>query len=85
MVFAIAYLSLDVQILQQEILCKHPSDIGIDLSDCIHILHVITFYANFASTPFTKEAEESCPNFFASSTASLIATPVGMSSSYSIS
>ena len=34
---------------------------------------------------FTKAGEESWPNFFASSTASLIATPVGISSSYRIS
>ena len=41
--------------------------------------------ANLASTPFMNAGEPSCPYFLASSTASLMATPVGTESSYLIS
>ena len=86
MIFAVAYLSFDKKRLQHKILHKHILNIGIYLCHGIYILfHSFSAYANLASTPLIKAGELSCPNFFANSTASLIATPVGISSSYFIS
>ena len=42
-------------------------------------------HESFANTPLTNDGDSSVPNFFASSTASLIATGFGISSSYFIS
>ena len=80
-VLTIGYLTLDADMVKQEVLSEHIFYIVIDLSYGIHILR----HTNFAKTPFTKEAESSVPYFFASSTASLIATAAGISSSFKIS
>lgn len=85
MIFAIADLSLNPDCLQHKILREHIFNVRINLCNCIYILHPTRPYTNLASMPLTKPEEASCPNFLASSTASLIATPAGTSSSNTIS
>ena len=87
MILAVGNLPLDADVSQKEILVKHVLDIGIDLSHRIYILHgMLLFrgssYAIFPRTPLINPAVSSPPFCFPSSTASLMATPVGISSSY---
>ena len=77
-ILAITDLSGHGNLPQHEILCKHIFNIGIDLSYRIHI----SSHTNFANTPLINAGELSAAYFFANSTASLIATPAGISSSY---
>src|SRR5699024_3235522 len=82
-VFTVADFPLDPDLLQQEILGKHIFNIGIYLLNRINALsHHCSSLATAPRIPLIKEADSSWPNFFASSTASLMATFTGTSSSY---
>lgn len=85
MIFAVTDLTFYRNGLQHKILREHIFNVRINLCNCIYILHPTRPYTNLASMPLTKPEEASCPNFLASSTASLIATPAGTSSSNTIS
>ena len=80
-ILAITDLSGHGNLPQHEILCKHIFDVSIDLTYRICVFS----HAIFAKTPFTNAGELSVPYLFANSTASLIATFVGISSSNLIS
>ena len=77
MILAIGYFTSNTDMMKHKILCKHIFNISIYLSYGINILS----HTNFAKTPLIKAGEPSVPYFFASSTASLIATPFGTFSS----
>lgn len=85
MIFAVTDFSLYRKGLQHKILREHIFNVSVYLSYRIYILHIDCLYTNLANMPFTNPEEASCPNFLASSTASLIATPAGTSSSNIIS
>lgn len=94
MVFAIAHFSPDQQVMQQIVLRKHAADICVDLGDGIYISHMLSSIVGqdslsrnrqdslsstkVARTPLTNCPAPSCPNFLASSTASLIMMPTGV-------
>src|SRR5699024_7326675 len=86
MVFTVGHLALHIDPVQHEILVKHILYIGIYLPYRIDVFHPCdSSSASFPSIPFTKAGLPLPPNFLASSTASLMATPVGISSSHFIS
>ena len=86
MIFAVGYFPLYAYVSEHKVLRKHIFYIIVYLTNGIYVfIHFYKFYTNLANTPFTKDAESSVPNFFASSTASLIDTLTGISSSNLIS
>ena len=83
MVFTVGHLTLHINPVQHKILVEHILYIRIHLPHRVNIFHPCgSASASFPSIPFTKEGLASPPNFLASSTASFIATPVGISSSH---
>ena len=81
MIFAVGNLSPDINPLQKEILGEHVFDIGIYLADAVDVLLLSHCLASFPRIPLIKEELSFSPKFLASSTASLMATPTGISSS----
>ena len=81
MVFAVGDLSPDINPFQKEILGKHVFDIVIYLADAVDVLLLSHCLASFPRIPLIKEALSFSPKLLASSTASLMATPTGISSS----
>ena len=81
------FLPKEVHSLSEYKFEKHIFNIGINLSYRIDVSHLVqdSCLAILPSTPFTKAELLSPPNRFASSTASLIATPSGTSLSHFIS
>ena len=85
MVFAVGYFAFDVHAAEQKILGKHIFDVAVYLGNGVGVDVLHSFFPIFPRIPLIKAGESSPPNFFASSTASLMATPTGTSSSNSIS
>ena len=81
MVFTIGNLSPDIDPLQKEILGEHILDIRVYLADTVYIPLRFHCRASFPRIPLIKEELSFSPKLLASSTASLIATPTGISSS----
>ena len=77
MILTVRDLSFDADLVKHKVLREHILNIVINLSYGIYI----ACHASFAKIPFTKDAESSVPYFLASSTASLMDTATGMSSS----
>ena len=57
MVFAVRYLTFDINPVHHEILGEHIFNVGVNLAYGIYIFH----HTSFASIPFTKEDESSVP------------------------
>ena len=81
MVFTVGNLSPDIDPLQKEILSEHIFDIRVYLADAVNIPLCFHCRASFPRIPLIKEELSFSPKLLASSTASLIATPTGISSS----
>ena len=80
-ILTVRHFPLDADLVQHKILCEHVLDVCIYLTDRIDIFS----HTSFASTPLINAGDSSVPYFLAGSTASLMATPTGTSSSYFIS
>src|SRR5699024_5070188 len=84
MILTVRYFAFYIDPFQHKVLVKHIFYIGIYLSYRINAVHKASL-ATFPKIPLIKEAESSPPNTLLISTASLMATFTGTSSSYFIS
>ena len=87
-ILTVGHLALDIDPAKHIVLREHILDVGIDLLYRIDILRhgpPRIYSVSLASTPLTNEGPSEPLYFFASSTASSMATPTGTSSSHFIS